>query len=300
MPAHPPEGTAACAKRVMTGFRSLSAVLLLLAGPVRAPEEALPRMRPLTDRAFECTAERLEHGRYLAEHLLQGFICHSERDWKQPVAPPVGARKGAGAVLSERADRRIEAPNMTLDPETGAGCWTDDMLARAIREGIGHDDRPARGRYRVNVADCGGCHTSWHSSRNPGLLGGGNHIERGDRRAFSSNLTRHESGVACPVDTFHVRRRRLRRPACVTGNRPAVARPGAVAPSFPPRSRPRWPGASRGRVQRAGRRKCHLSESIADPVYRCIELTVPRRLRHGEQFELRGRREFAHADAEQP
>jgi mono/diheme cytochrome c family protein len=31
--------------------------------------------------------------------------------------------------------------NITPDPETGAGNWTDDQLARAIREGIGHDGR---------------------------------------------------------------------------------------------------------------------------------------------------------------
>ncbi|HKV42032.1 MAG TPA: cytochrome c [Blastocatellia bacterium] len=31
--------------------------------------------------------------------------------------------------------------NITPDRETGAGAWTDDMLARAIREGIGHDGR---------------------------------------------------------------------------------------------------------------------------------------------------------------
>lgn len=36
---------------------------------------------------------------------------------------------------------RIVAPNLTPDPETGAGRWTDDQLARAIREGIGHDGR---------------------------------------------------------------------------------------------------------------------------------------------------------------
>jgi mono/diheme cytochrome c family protein len=36
---------------------------------------------------------------------------------------------------------RIIAPNLTPDKETGAGTWSDDALARAIREGIGHDDR---------------------------------------------------------------------------------------------------------------------------------------------------------------
>jgi mono/diheme cytochrome c family protein len=35
----------------------------------------------------------------------------------------------------------VTAPNLTPDPETGVGNWTDDDLARAIREGIGHDGR---------------------------------------------------------------------------------------------------------------------------------------------------------------
>jgi hypothetical protein len=34
----------------------------------------------------------------------------------------------------------ISAPNLTPDPETGAANWTDDQIARAIREGIKHDD----------------------------------------------------------------------------------------------------------------------------------------------------------------
>jgi hypothetical protein len=36
---------------------------------------------------------------------------------------------------------RIVPSNITPDPETGTGNWTDDQLARAIREGIGHDGR---------------------------------------------------------------------------------------------------------------------------------------------------------------
>ena len=34
---------------------------------------------------------------------------------------------------------QIVAPNITPDRETGVGSWTDDQLARAIREGIGHN-----------------------------------------------------------------------------------------------------------------------------------------------------------------
>jgi mono/diheme cytochrome c family protein len=36
---------------------------------------------------------------------------------------------------------KVYAPNISPDPETGAGTWTDDQLARAIREGVGHDGR---------------------------------------------------------------------------------------------------------------------------------------------------------------
>jgi len=36
---------------------------------------------------------------------------------------------------------RVMAPNLTPDKESGAGSWSDDMFARAIREGIGHDGR---------------------------------------------------------------------------------------------------------------------------------------------------------------
>ncbi len=120
----------------------LSLLVGLAALPVAgAAEPDYPRARPLTDRTFEPSPARIERGRYLAEHLLQCFVCHSERDWDAPGAPPVAGRKGAGAVMSERGERRIVAPNITPDVETGAGRWTDDMLARAIREGIGHDGR---------------------------------------------------------------------------------------------------------------------------------------------------------------
>jgi mono/diheme cytochrome c family protein len=243
---------------------------LLPAAGTPAAEPTLPRQRPLTDVRFETSADRVERGRYLTEHLLQCFICHSERDWTRPGAPPIPARKGAGAVLSEAGERRIVAPNITPDPETGAGTWTDDMLARAIREGIGHDgrglywgmwyqsfanlsdedvasvvvylrtlppvrnalpatrlpadevienaayprpitapvagpppgDRLARGRYLINLADCIGCHSSWYSPRNPGLLAGGNLITRGKLSAYSSNITPHASGAGYPTGTF--------------------------------------------------------------------------------------------------
>lgn len=103
--------------------------------------DSLPRARPLTDRTFQVTPARLERGRYLAEGVLMCVLCHSERDWDSPGAPPVEGKEAAGAVLWERDGHRMVAPNLTPDSATGTGTWPDDALARAIREGVGHDGR---------------------------------------------------------------------------------------------------------------------------------------------------------------
>lgn len=95
--------------------------------------------RALRDVKFERTPARLERGKYLTEGLLQCFVCHSDRDWKAPGGPPLPNKKGAGHVWEDRP--WLVAPNITPDEKTGAGTWTDDMFARAIREGIGHDGR---------------------------------------------------------------------------------------------------------------------------------------------------------------
>jgi len=99
------------------------------------------RMRPLTDRTFERTPIRLERGRYLVEGVLHCFYCHAQRDWDARGAPAIADRKGGGCILIDEPGHRRVAPNISPDMETGAGTWTDDMFARAIREGIGHDGR---------------------------------------------------------------------------------------------------------------------------------------------------------------
>jgi|SRR5579885_1103872 mono/diheme cytochrome c family protein len=100
-----------------------------------------PKVRPLTDRHFEPTQARLERGRYLVEGPLHCFQCHAQPDRNAPGAPPLEGTEGGGRVWSEEGYPWLVTPNITPDKETGAGNWTDDMLARAIREGIGHDGR---------------------------------------------------------------------------------------------------------------------------------------------------------------
>lgn len=115
------------------------AILVVLASSVMAcslAERPPAEQEPVTERA------RLERGRYLVENVMLCFACHSEVNWDAPDAPVVAGTKGAGAPFPETVlPFPLNSPNITPDPETGAGSWTDTQFAGAIREGIGHDGR---------------------------------------------------------------------------------------------------------------------------------------------------------------
>src|ERR1700687_3136988 len=102
-----------------------------------------PRARTTTARTIERTPERLARGKYLAEGVSGCMMCHTPHDWSSRVSIAASAGNlGAGEEIPLKdLPGRIFAPNLTPDPETGAGTWTDDQLARAIREGVGHDGR---------------------------------------------------------------------------------------------------------------------------------------------------------------
>jgi cytochrome c len=102
-----------------------------------------PKTRAVTNRTFEATPARLERGRYVVNAVYGCLACHSERDPNALGMPPMSGKLGAGTVFGEGNELpgRIIAPNLTPDKETGIGNWTDDTIARAIREGIGHDGR---------------------------------------------------------------------------------------------------------------------------------------------------------------
>lgn len=100
------------------------------------------KSRPLTGRYFERTPERLARGKYLVQGVTGCFDCHSEAPGElKPGEAPTFTALGSGRVVIHQGSFVLAAPNITPDVETGAGTWTDDQLARAIREGIGHDGR---------------------------------------------------------------------------------------------------------------------------------------------------------------
>lgn len=92
------------------------------------------------------TPERLARGKYLVEGLLQCPLCHSETDFsKRPIEVVPGRKLGGfeftSAEIGLPKPNRIVAPNISPDPEYGAGKWTDADFVRALRQGIGHDGR---------------------------------------------------------------------------------------------------------------------------------------------------------------
>lgn len=74
----------------------------------------------------------LERGRYLFGSLLACRNCHDEPD---------GAQRdlAGGARFGVNGGTTGYAPNITPDVHAGIGAWSDDAIARAIREGIRPD-----------------------------------------------------------------------------------------------------------------------------------------------------------------
>jgi len=100
-----------------------------------------PKKRVLTNRQFERTPERLARGEYLVNNIAGCPSCHSPKDWSQHGAPVIAGKNLVGQILPLPGfPGTVVAPNLTPDPETGAGSWSDDQMARAIREGIKHND----------------------------------------------------------------------------------------------------------------------------------------------------------------
>ena len=90
----------------------------------------------------------LERGRYLVETVAFCGVCHNTRTPDGQIIP--GKELAGGRVMRMNEMRtvlsdippgeiRAVAPNITPDPETGIGRWTDAEIAAAIREGRRRD-----------------------------------------------------------------------------------------------------------------------------------------------------------------
>ena len=78
----------------------------------------------------------LERGKYLMEAVAACGNCHTQQT---PEGPLPGMELAGGMSIVFPGLFTANVPNITPDPETGVGGWSDEELVRAIREGLRPD-----------------------------------------------------------------------------------------------------------------------------------------------------------------
>jgi mono/diheme cytochrome c family protein len=109
-------------------------------------------VRKTTDEKVEPTRDRLQRGAYLVENVAACGGCHTMRDSGKIVDPerPDALLAGGNVLETSEPKMRLWVPNITSDPDTGIGKWSDDQVMRAIRDGV--DDE---GNFLVPVMPFG-------------------------------------------------------------------------------------------------------------------------------------------------
>jgi mono/diheme cytochrome c family protein len=80
----------------------------------------------------------MERGRYLVETAAFCGVCHTTRGADGRLLP--GMELAGGRIFYERGFHAV-VPNITPDPETGIGRWSDVEIAAAVRDGRRPDGR---------------------------------------------------------------------------------------------------------------------------------------------------------------
>ena len=90
---------------------------------------AYPAARGIADSSSPQDFAQIEHGRYLAT-LADCVACHTQQENGKPFAGGRPIETPFGVVVS---------PNITPDPQTGIGNWTEAEFDNAVRRGVRRD-----------------------------------------------------------------------------------------------------------------------------------------------------------------
>jgi mono/diheme cytochrome c family protein len=96
----------------------------------------------LKDIRVEVTKDRVERGRYLANHVTVCMDCHSTRDWSRFSGPPITGTEGKGG---EKFDPSMGFPGVYYSPNItpySLASWSDAEIYRAITSGVSKDGHP--------------------------------------------------------------------------------------------------------------------------------------------------------------
>lgn len=105
------------------------------------------RPLPFPERPIEAppAADRAASGRYLAG-VLQCYGCHSADFATVDDLVPERSKGfyGGGNAMPDLNGVTLLTANITPDPETGIGAWTEAQFRRAVKEGFRPDNSPLR------------------------------------------------------------------------------------------------------------------------------------------------------------
>lgn len=117
---------------------------------------ALPNVGDAELVTIERTPERIERGKYLANHVAVCMDCHSTRQWNLYAGPmaPEGIG-GGGEVFNQQMGFPgvFYAPNIT---PYALGNWTDGEIVRAVTAGVDKDGKalfPVMSYHRFGKMD---------------------------------------------------------------------------------------------------------------------------------------------------
>ncbi len=121
----------------------VTALIVLVIGAILYVNLALPNVGAApADYTVEITPEKVEHGKYLANHVMLCVDCHSVRNFSVFSAPPMAGSEAAGG---ETFDHSMGFPGVFVSPNItpyGIGDWTDGELFRLITTGVKRDGEP--------------------------------------------------------------------------------------------------------------------------------------------------------------
>jgi mono/diheme cytochrome c family protein len=126
-------------RRILLGLVVL--VVVAVSGGYAYLMLAFPAVGEAPDITVEITDERIERGRYLADHVAMCIDCHSERDWGKFAGPVVeGSYGGGGELFGEEMGLPGDFYASNITP-FHLRDWSDGELYRAITSGVSRDGR---------------------------------------------------------------------------------------------------------------------------------------------------------------
>lgn len=119
----------------------LIAIVLFFSLSIGYIKFILPDVGDAPDMKVELTPERIERGKYLANHVTVCIDCHSARDWMRYSGPPIEGTLGKGGDVF---DQKFGFPGFYTSKNitpAALGDWTDGEIYRAITTGVNKDGK---------------------------------------------------------------------------------------------------------------------------------------------------------------